>query len=90
MRDGLLPGSHKRMTSREQIISEGQRFIHERRRADQKRKVELVHQRELHDRQLEEEATQKKFSRWRFEPKLCMKSKDVASSTMPITSSTCS
>ena len=35
----------------------------------------------LHARELEGGATHKKFSGWRFEPKLCLKSKDVASST---------
>ena len=56
LRESILRGSHKRETSREQINSQDRKLIHDKRRADRRREVEVVLQRKQQAQQMQEEA----------------------------------
>ena len=56
LRESILRGSHKRETSREQINSQDRKLIDDKRRADRRREVEVVLQRQQQAQQMQEEA----------------------------------
>ena len=87
MRVGLLHVSHKRNTSREQIRRQDYGpFTEEEELVKNERSNSCIN--ENYTLESWKEELHNEFSRWRFEPKLCLKSKDVSSSTVPTTSST--